>query len=429
MLLVHTQKITHRLDYAFKHICTRILGVKVEFTSVIEEFIAHQGPKLSYGKQPMGNEFFVQSHGLLTEQGFDDVDISVMEWDDTIGFFPTSGKSHLPFDIFSAAFYLLSRYEEYLPQVKDELGRYTAKQSLAYKKGFLDKPVVDQWAYKFAKLLQSHYADVDLPQRNFRIHHLVDASRPFSYAQRGPLRNIGGYARDLIKFRLKKIADRTRVLLKLRKDPYNTFSWIVNVLKQTEVKFTVFFLLGDGFTFRESFNTKREKFRMLIKLIGDYTEVGLIFSFHSLDRFEELKDEKKRMEELTHREVTSTMIAKSLIALPNRYRDLLELEVQSDYSMFYEDTLGFRAGTCTPFLFYDLDYEIKTPLIVHPVIGSTCILENNSRSEIQPQIDALKDSISKVNGIFSMFLSNKDFISSRENSYWRSLVTEHSTET
>ena len=137
MLLVHTQKVTHRLDYAFKHICTRILGVKVKFTSVIEEFISHQGPKLSYGKQPVGNEFFVQSHGLLLEQGFDDVEISVNQWDDTQCFFATGGKSHLPYDIFSAAFYLLSRYEEYLPHVKDELGRFPAKASLAYKNGFL----------------------------------------------------------------------------------------------------------------------------------------------------------------------------------------------------------------------------------------------------------------------------------------------------
>lgn len=136
MLLIYTQKVTPRIDYIFKHLCTRILGLKVEFTATIEVFISHQGPKLSYGKQPLGNELFIQSHGLLTVQGFEDVEIVVKPWKQSIGFFPTSEKSALPFDIFAASFYLLSRYEEYLPHVKDPLGRFPASESLAYREGF-----------------------------------------------------------------------------------------------------------------------------------------------------------------------------------------------------------------------------------------------------------------------------------------------------
>ncbi|MBT8256034.1 MAG: hypothetical protein KJO23_05765, partial [Bacteroidia bacterium] len=96
MLLIHTQTTT-RLDYVFKHICTRILGVKVEFTTVIESFIAHTGPKISYGKQPIGNELFFQSFGLLEESGIEDLEIQVEKWEEGIGFFPVSDKSALPY--------------------------------------------------------------------------------------------------------------------------------------------------------------------------------------------------------------------------------------------------------------------------------------------------------------------------------------------
>lgn len=58
MLLIYTQKVTPRILYTFKHICTHLLGIPIKFTSKIEEFIAHDGPKMSYGKQPMGNEFY-----------------------------------------------------------------------------------------------------------------------------------------------------------------------------------------------------------------------------------------------------------------------------------------------------------------------------------------------------------------------------------
>ena len=87
MFLVYTQKLTPRISYIFKHICLRILGVEVLFTSIIEEFISHTGPKISYGKKPIGNELFFQSYGLLEQQGFDFIEISVKKWENTIGFF------------------------------------------------------------------------------------------------------------------------------------------------------------------------------------------------------------------------------------------------------------------------------------------------------------------------------------------------------
>jgi len=49
MLLVYTSKITPRLKFVFKQICTRILNIPVSFTNVIEEFIAHDRLKMSYG--------------------------------------------------------------------------------------------------------------------------------------------------------------------------------------------------------------------------------------------------------------------------------------------------------------------------------------------------------------------------------------------
>ena len=70
MLLVYTQKITPRITYAFRHICYRILGLETQFTSTIEEFLAHNGAKLSYGKQALSHELFIHSEGLLTQQGF-----------------------------------------------------------------------------------------------------------------------------------------------------------------------------------------------------------------------------------------------------------------------------------------------------------------------------------------------------------------------
>lgn len=423
MLLIHTPKTTSRLDYAFKHICTRILGVKVQFASVIEEFIAHQGPKISYGKQPMGNEVFVQAHGLLTQHGFEDIDISVQAWEGSACFFPVRDKSVLPFDIFSAAFYLLSRYEEYVPHLKDEMARFPAEESLAFKEGFLQQPVVDIWAYRFKAVLLEHFPDMEFPKHEFQLHHVVEAAQPFAYAHRGFLRNFVGFFQDLGRFRIKNIFNRSRVLFKLRKDPFDTFTWMMNAGRKGSSKLSVFFLLGEGFSFKEDINTKREKYKGLVKHVGDYTEVGLIFSYHSLGDEERLKQEKRQMEELTHRPLASSMNDKLLVNLPHNYRNLLELEVAKDMTMVYENELGFRGGTCTPFLFFDLDYEIKTPLVIYPLAGKTSAFVGKTEGEIESELHRVRDAVREVNGTFSLLFTNRDFV--EEQVFWRRFFSEN----
>ena len=62
MLLVYSHSITPRLNYIFRHVLTRILGIEIGFTSKVEEFIAHDGLKFSYTRQALGNELFVKSN-------------------------------------------------------------------------------------------------------------------------------------------------------------------------------------------------------------------------------------------------------------------------------------------------------------------------------------------------------------------------------
>ena len=181
MLLVYTPKITPRLTYTFKHFFTRILLLDIQFTSKVDEFVAHKGLKITYAKQPLSTEFFIQSHDLLLQQGINDIEINVSNWDDTKCFFKVSDKSFVPFDVFAASFYLLSRYEEYLPYVKDKFERFTAQESLAFKNDFLDKPVIDIWAFKVRKLLEEKFNDYQFKEREFEFISNIDIDCDYSY--------------------------------------------------------------------------------------------------------------------------------------------------------------------------------------------------------------------------------------------------------
>lgn len=424
MLLVYTQKNTHRINYVFKHIFVRILGIEIGFTSVIEDFISHEGPKLSYGKLPMGNELFIQSQGLLNQQGFESIEINVKDWGETKCFFTVGEKSALPFDIFAASFYLLSRYEEYLPYLKDEMGRFPASESLGYKEDFLHQPVVDIWAYKLKEVLISSFPSLEIPERSMYIHNLINAEEPFAYNHKGFFRSLAGYISDLSRFRIRNILQRTKVLLGIKPDPYHNFNWIIDVVKKSNTKLTVFFILGESIKFNEGINSRKKYFNRLIKIVADYREVGLIFSKDSLSDFTILKKEKIQMENITNRTLVSSINTNYLVELPDNYRNMVELEVEQDYTMVYEDTIGFRAGTCTPFLFYDLDYEILTPMIINSNALTSRSIYDKDPSDINKIIEDIYNSVKKVNGTFSMMFSNKDFSPIPENKIWIDLFTE-----
>ena len=92
--------------------------------------------------------------------------------------------------------------------------------------------------------------------------------------------------------------------------------------------------------------------------------------------------------------------------------------------MVFRDTVGFRAGTCTPFLFYDLDYEIKTPLLIHPAAMTTFAFEKKYSSDVEKIVSNFLSEVEKVNGTFIMIFSNKNFSRTSENKVWRQIFSE-----
>ncbi|OBQ56027.1 polysaccharide deacetylase family protein [Tamlana sp. s12] len=415
MLLVYTHHISPRLNYIFKHICTRILGFEVKFTTKIEEFIAHDSLKMSYTKQALGNEFFVKSHDILFEQGLSDVDINIQKWDNTKCFFSNGDRSAIPFDIFSASFYMLSRYEEYLPHVKDEFGRFTAEESLAYNSGFLHQPVVDIWAYKFKAALQAQFPDFKFPNKNYSVKPIIDVPSPYKYKLKGFLRTVVGVLSDFSKFRIVSLYDRFGVLLRFKNDPHDTFKYLLNRQKNTRFKFLFFFLIGELTTYDKGVSPNKRDFISLIKHVADYCQVGLKISFFALEDEKRLKREKAKMEDILNTNLIASRQSHSKLNLPETYRYLISLEIKEDFTMGYPNHIGFRAGSCTPFLFYDLDYEVQTPLKITPYqLMDVALLKQWSLLDKKKVLNELISSIKAVNGEFVPVFHNYTFSEDKE---------------
>ena len=423
MLLIYTHKITPRFTYTMKQICTRILGLEISFTTKVEDFIKHVGPKITYTKQPLQNEFFIRSNDLLFEQGVNDFEIKMFEWEGVPCFFSTGERSNIPFDIFSASFYLLSRYEEYLPHVKDQHGRFPSRESLAYQRKFLQLPVVDIWAYKFLEALEDKFSDLVRKPKSYSYTSVMDVNTSHAFAHRGFVRTVSGLVYDLGSLRLGRVVERVKVWLYPKKDPFNNFSFLTELHKKYQVDSLFFFQLATYSTYDKNVSPNSNSFRFLIKSIADYSKVALAASYSSFNNFDLLMKEKKRLSGIINRPIDTCRMRYNRTNLPDTYRTLIDAGFSDDFTMGYTHEPGFRAGTCTSFYFYDMNLELQQPIRVHPfAFHDYAFVKEGTKDIIMKRIEALYQEVKKVNGTFVSVFSNEN-LGTGHKVDWKELYT------
>ncbi|MDR3679034.1 MAG: hypothetical protein P4L41_03635 [Flavipsychrobacter sp.] len=321
----------------------------------------------------------VPAAGLLGEIGVRQHDITIGNWygiptlyaakDGTTGY-------TLPFDMFSAMFFLLSRYEEYYAYTPDKHGRYPATQSELYKHGWLRRPLVDEWVHLFGEMLQS-YAGITLPVTPFSFTPTYDIDIAYSYLGKGAQRNIGGLAKDMLNGRMNIARQRASVLLGNAKDPYDSFGKLAELHKTTKVSPLYFVLCALN-------NSAYDKnilptHPLMVKLVKQLQADGSVFIHPSYNAQtgSVLVKEKEVLEKITSTTITSSRQHYIRNLLPNTYRVLLQHGATDDYSMGYATHIGFRAGTSHMFQWYDVLTENATPLIIHPF----CFMDTAAKYE------------------------------------------------
>jgi hypothetical protein len=118
MIHIYSAELSNRMDYIFRLIVESVLGEQVDFCQNEKTFATKTGVKINYSRNSNIGGLTLQPHPLLFEKDIKPQECNVVEWKSMPVFFETDG-SFLPFDIFAASFYLVSRYEEYLPGKRD----------------------------------------------------------------------------------------------------------------------------------------------------------------------------------------------------------------------------------------------------------------------------------------------------------------------
>ena len=98
------------------------------------------------------------------------------------------------------------------------------------------------------------------------------------------------------------------------------------------------------------------------------------------------------------------------LTLPETYRNLIAAGITEDYTMGHASQTGFRAGTCTPFYFYDLAEEKTTNLKVVPFQVMDVTMRDYmklSPEETEREIEQLMDEVKKAGGTFVSIWHNE----------------------
>lgn len=406
MVLIYTDKITNRIKYIFNLLFKDILNVHFELTRNSEDFKTFDGVKFSYCKKPLGDELHFHAENLLFDRGISHTELTFIEYNELPAFFPVYGeRTVLPFDPFAASFYLVSRYEEYLPYRKDEYGRFSTSESIAFQKDFLHKPLVNIWAYKIGEILQERFPLFSFTGKKYQFIPTIDIDAAWAYKQKGVFRTVGGYLNELTRLDFSEMAKRTKVLLSTEKDPFDTYDFQLQMQKKYNIQH-IYFILFAEYGFNDK-NTPIQSmtFHKLIKSLADYAEVGIHPSYNSNAYTRKLRQEISRLSKVLNREITKSRQHFLKLQFPTTYRNLINLDITDDYSMGFAAKPGFRAGICCTFNFYDLDLDTETNLRIHPFTFMEGTLRDYMNVEVDQAMDVIRPLIEEVKAVNGTFIS------------------------
>ena len=345
MLLIYSPVVTNRLTYIFDLIFRELLGLEFRITSLTDEFTAWTDPKINYSGTNPGNGLYFRASGILFENTIVDQKIDVVILNGSLVFYAHSDASSvLPFDPFAAAFYMVSRYEEYLPFESDKYDRFDPSTSIAYKNKFLQTPVVNKWALQIKEALQSRYPGILFRPSAYRFIPTIDIDHAYAYLYRKFYRVFGSYGRSFIRGDWKDVLLRTQVLLGSHKDPYDNYSWMESIHQPHQLVALYFILFADYGGNDNNVTTRKEGFHKLIRLLDKNSSVGIHPSLSSTKHFSRLTSEIHHLEHVLQRKIVASRQHFLKVRLPKTYRDLIETGITDDYSMGYASVPGFRAG-------------------------------------------------------------------------------------
>ncbi|MEQ9188481.1 MAG: hypothetical protein RLP15_12150 [Cryomorphaceae bacterium] len=391
------EKRNHRLQYTVFEIFMRRMGISAVLVADIDDFEAHTGPKLNYSTQTVSEGIpTLAPLGILFEKRIQPHEIEWSVEGDLL--FPIQNHV-LGFDPLAAIFYLLSRYEEYLPHRKDEHGRFLSEQSVLVEANCHQVPLVELYVDRLFEWLAGFYPSLKRSKSSYTPWVTLDVDQLFSMKAKGLVRSVVSTARDALRGRLM---ERTSVMLGRKSDPNDIYDRVDAILQPKQLRPVFFMQVGESSRYDVNNPPHLYDVRQRINEIALSGEIGLHPSYYSSERDGTIARELERL-----RQITSSGVSKSRqhflrFILPQTFRTLAESGVTDDFSIGFHDRNGFRAGTCKPFGLFDLEKDETIQLTMYPMAWMDLVATRNfpREQDAWEELDRLLSAVKAHGGHF-----------------------------
>lgn len=280
-------------------------------------------------------------------------------------------------DVVAGAFFMLSRYEETVVRAVDVFDRFPAESSVAYQEGFLQEPVVNQYAEQLLKMLRvagftgeqrrwwgtapwaialTH--DIDelhrFPRNRPPVHAVVRAVTGNRIAGEPGLRGL--------------LQDYVRTLGRTKKDEYDCLLEMAAWEASIGVRSAYYFLADNTGQCGADYAVDGLAVVATMKTMAN---IGHEIGFHA--GFSTYDDARRFHSELSRVRSAGLPIAGGRQhylrwQTPATWR-LWEAEgLAYDATLGYSSAAGFRCGTCLPFHPYDIENDREMSISEWPLI-------------------------------------------------------------
>ncbi len=318
-------------------------------------------------------------------------------------------------DIIATAFFMLSRWEETVIPDRDEHDRFPATASVAYKQGFLDSPIVDEYALVLREWLKVLLPGWEPEQRTFsvKLSHDIDKIYRFGSAY-AAVRTFSG---DLLKRRSLERALGTardvlaQVVAPTQTDYVRGIYDLADLSRKCGFSDDAFYFMADGpGQFGCGYSLASPVVRKCIKYLREQGfELGFHPGYDTFQNVAKLAREKTQMDAAIGEVHYGGRQHFLRFQTPETWRHWEQVGLAYDSTMTYADHEGFRCGTCHPFRPFDVERNREIDLWEVPLI----VMEGTLRDyrEFTPQqgkarILELARRCKQVRGTFTLLWHN-----------------------
>lgn len=298
-------------------------------------------------------------------------------------------------DLFASAFFMLSRWEEYVRPERDSHGRFPASAALAFRSGFLQRPVVHEYAELIRCLCAKLGTVIPPPKRAYTLLPIHDVDHPQLW--RTPADRLRTLAGSLFG---RRDPAETRWWLSgpvwRKKDPYDTFDYLMGVSEKQGCR-SQFNFMGQRKPGSDCYYPLHTPF--IRDLMEKIAKRGHVIGFHaSYESFEQpdlLAPERESIRSMaadSHRPTPSVHSGCQhylRFAAPYTWQHWENQQMQTDSTLGYSEIEGFRCGICVSYPVFNFLTRQPLHLRERPLLAMDVTLALYRRYTPDQAIEAL----------------------------------------